>query len=230
LAPSALAAKRRQVFTSMQAVNRFGVDLLEVGYTLRGSADAGAHIDLWDTFSRNGNFLTGNGTSDDHSGKGWSSLTNGFATGVWAASKTEADLKAALKSGRAYAAHVGRWPGGQLDMLVDDAVPMGGISVSTSSTRRLTIYAGNLPSGSIVQLVAGPVDYAGAVDPGTSILQTLTPADFTNNLATVTVNTSTSRFFRPTVRLSNGTIVGTGNPVWLLRSAPPGGVPAPRVW
>jgi hypothetical protein len=115
-------------------------------------------------------------------------------------------------------------------MLVDDAVPMGGISVSTSSTRRLTIYAGNLPSGSIVQLVAGPVDYAGAVDPGTSILQTLTPADFTNNLATVTVNTSTSRFFRPTVRLSNGTIVGTGNPVWLLRSAPPGGVPAPRVW
>ena len=228
LPPTELATKRRSVFRSMQAVGRFGVDILEVGYSLRGNADAGAHLDLWDTFSRNGNFLTGNGTTDDHSGEGWNVLDNGFATGVWAASRTEADLKQALRAGRAYAAHIGRWRGGKLDMLVDDTVPMGGISVSGKSSRRLTIYASNLPGGAIVQLVAGPVDYAGAVDPGTVVVHRFGASSFSNDLATVTVDTSTSKFYRATVRLADGTIVGTGNPVWLLRTAPPDGVPVAR--
>jgi hypothetical protein len=228
LSPSELAAKRRSVFTAMQAVGRFGVDILEVGYSLRGNVDAATHIDLWDTFSRNGNFLTGNGATDDHNGTGWKTKNNGFATGVWAASRTEADLSQALHAGRAYAAHVGRWPGGQIDMLVDDVVPMGGVSISTSSTRQLTIYASGLPSGSVVELVAGPVDYAGAVDPGTSIARSLGASSFSSGPATVTVDTSTSTFYRATVRLADGTVVGTGNPVWLLRSAPPGGVPVAR--
>ena len=82
---------RRQVFIDMQAVGRFGVDILEVGYNVRGHVDCPTHLALWDTFSRNGDFLTGNGVSDDHSGQGWKTRENGFATGIWAASTGQAD-------------------------------------------------------------------------------------------------------------------------------------------
>lgn len=44
----------------------------------------------------------------------------------------------------------------------------------------------------------------------------------------VTVDTSSNRFYRVQVRNSAGEIVGTGNPVWLLRQAPPSGIPGPR--
>lgn len=43
----------------------------------------------------------------------------------------------------------------------------------------------------------------------------------------VAVDTSGSCFVRPQVR-RNGVLVATGNPTWLLRSAPPGGIPAAR--
>jgi hypothetical protein len=220
--------KRRAVFQSMKAVDVFGVDILEVGYALRGQVDAPTHIALWDTFSRNGIFLTGNGTTDDHTGQGWKSLTNGFATGVWAASRSEADIAAALAAGRAFAAHVGRWPGGQLDLLVDDTVPMGGVSVSSRTTRRIAIWATNLPAGSVVQLIAGPVDYSGAQDPGTWVSRTLSTSAFAGGVVAVDVTTTSSRFVRAQVALSTGQVVGTSNPVWLLRSPPPNGIPPAR--
>jgi hypothetical protein len=222
------ATKRRQVFQSMMAVQRFGVDLVEVGYTLRGNVNAATHIALWDTFSRNGNFLTANGTSDDHGGLGWKSLSNGFVTGVWAASRTEPDVLAALAAGRAYAAHLGRWTGGETDLLVDGTVRMGSVSVATKATRSLSIWATNLPAGGSVQLVSGPVDYTAALDPGTTVVRTLAPSAFTGGVATLSVDTSTSRFYRVQVLASDGSVVGCGNPVWLLRAAPPGGIPVPR--
>ena len=36
-------------------------------------------------------------------------------------------------------------------------------------------------------------------------------------------------FVRSQVLDSAGTVVGLSNPVWLLRSVPPGGIPAPRL-
>jgi hypothetical protein len=228
LSAAEATAKRRQLFQDMLAVGAFGVDILEVGYTLRGNVSCSTHIALWDTFSRNGIFLTGNGTTDDHSGQGWRTLNNGFATGVWATSRSEGAISAALAAGRAYTAHVGRWPGGQLDVLVDAAVPMGAVSVSTKASRSMAIWANALPAGSIVQLVAGPVDYAGQVDPGTVVLRTIAPSAFVGGVATVSVDTSTSRFYRVQVLASDGSVLGSGNPVWLLRTPPPAGVPAPR--
>ncbi len=220
--------KRRQVFQQMQAVHAYGVDLVEVGYTLRGNVDAATHIGLWDTFSRNGTFLTANGTNDDHSGQGWKNLSNGFFTGLWAASRSDGDILAALASGRAYAAHLGKWPGGETDLLVDGTVRMGSVSVATKATRSLAIWAANLPSGSSVQLVSGPVDYAGAQDPGTTVVRTLAPSAFSGGVATVSVDSTTSQFYRVQVLASDGSIVGCGNPVWLLREQPPGGIPVPR--
>ncbi len=228
LSPAARISKRRTLYAQMRSVQQFGVDVLEVGYTLRGQVDAATHLALWDTFSRSGIFLTGNGTSDDHSGQFWKTMSNGFATGVWASSKSDAAIVAALAAGRAYLTHIGRWPGGQLDMLVDGVVPMGAVSVSSATGRSIAVFASGLASGSRVQLVAGPVDYSDANDPGTGVLATLAPSSFSGGVATVTVSTTAGRFYRAQVLNSAGAIIGSGNPVWLLRSAPPGGIPPAR--
>jgi hypothetical protein len=222
------AAKRRQLFASMNAVHAFGVDLLEVGYAMRGQVDAASHIALWDTFSRNGTFLTGNGVTDDHTGQGWKSIRNGFFTGIWAASPSDPGLAAALRAGRAFTAHLGRYPGGELDMLVDGTVKMGAVSVSTKTSRQLAIHAANVPAGATVQLITGPVDYAGQADPGTTVLRSFAASAFAGGVVSVSVSTSSSRFYRVQVRSSTSEIIGTGNPVWLLRQAPPSGIPASR--
>jgi hypothetical protein len=221
-------AKRRDVYRQLSAVDVYGADVLEVGYTLRGNVDTSTHLDLWDTFSRNGRFLTGNGTSDDHGGKSWKGLGNGFLTATWASSKADPDVVAALRSGRAFLYHCGRWPNAELDMVVDSIVPMGRASVSSLGSRRLTVYVRNLPTGGRVELVRGPVDWSGAVDPSVSVVRELTASSFVDGEATTTVDTTTSSFFRATVRRSDGAIVGAGNPVWLLRSAPSGGIPSSR--
>jgi len=219
--------RRRHVFRNMQAAGLFGADILEVGYNVRGHADCATHLALWDTFSRNGDFLTGNGVSDDHSGVGWRTRPNGFATGIWAASTRQEDLVTALAAGRVFAAHAGRWPGG-IDLLVDGSVPMGAVSVSNQDTRSLAIWATDLPRDGAVQVVHGPVDYGGNVNPGTRVSATLTPSSFHADVATVAVDTSTSTFVRAQVLDGSGQILGTSNPVWLLRAAPPGGIPAAR--
>ncbi|MGN6301258.1 MAG: hypothetical protein ACTHN8_09245 [Angustibacter sp.] len=221
-------AKRRQLFASMRAVNQYEADILEVGYSLRGNVDTFTHLDLWDTFSRSGIWLTGNGVSDDHAGQHWSTLANGFLTGAWATGRTDAELKAALSSGRAYTYHPGRWAGAELDLLVDGTVPMGSVSVATQASRQLAIWAAGLPAGSSVRVVSGPVDYSGAVDPGTTTVRTLAPSAFTGNVATISVDTTTSRFYRVTVVTSTGAVAAASNPVWLLRTSPPGGIPPAR--
>ena len=228
LAPAARDTKRRQVFADMLAVDLFGMDVVEVGYNSRGGVDAATHLALWDTFSRAGRFLTGNGTSDDHSGKGWKNLNNGYATGLWAASTSDAAVSTALSTGRAFAVHAGRWPGGEIDLLVDGTVPMGGVSVGGAGTRQLAIAATALPAGSSVQVVSGPVDYTGAVDPGTTVVSTLTAAAFAHGPVTMPVSASASRFYRAQVVSSAGVLLGSGNPVWLLRESPPVPVPPGR--
>jgi hypothetical protein len=228
LAAAARTTKRRQVFADLQSVQRHHCDLVEVGYQLRGQVDAATHLDLWDTFSRNGNFLTGNGTMDDHSGQAWRSKSNAFVSGAWASSRSEADLLAAMAAGRMYVTHLNKYFGGQLDLLVDDVVPMGAVSVSTRTSRQLTIQATNLPAKASVQLVTGPVDFAGAQDPGTVVTRTFAASAFSAGTTSVSVPTTSSTFVRITVRSSSGAIIGASNPIWLLREQPPGGIPAAR--
>jgi hypothetical protein len=228
LSAAARTTKRHQVWQQLQGVHDYGVDILEVGYLLRGQVDVATHIALFDTFARNGTFLTANGTNDDHGGLNWKGLKNGFFTGLWSASRSDADIRTALTGGRVYTAHLGRWTNGETDLLVDGTVPMGHVSVSSLATRSLAIYAVNLPAGGSVQVVTGPVDYAGAQDPGTSVTRTLAPSAFSGGVATISVDTSVSRFYRVQILASDGTIVGCGNPVWLLRSSPPGGIPPSR--
>ena len=236
ISPDAQAVRRREFYQAMTATDLYGADILEVGYLQRGNCDAATHLDLWDTFSRAGRFLTGNGVSDDHEGQRWDNLLNGFVTGVWAASRSDADLGAALGSGRAYFTHMGHWPGGAIDLRVDDTVAMGAAWVGgttssggPSATRKLTVLADAIPTGSVVQIVSGPVDASGSVDPGTQVVNTLSAADFAGGSVDVPISAPTSCFYRVQVMSSGGTFIGSSNPIWLLDSEPADGVPAARL-
>jgi hypothetical protein len=221
--------KRRTTFASMTADRWLGTDLLEVGYSVRGFVNTQTHLDLWDTFSRHAIFFTGNGVNDDHQGLHWATLSNGFATGIWATSPSQADLVSALAAGRAYTYHAGRWPNGQLDLAVHGDVPMGSVLVSSAIRRTLTIFAASLPPGSLVDVVRGPVDYTGN-DPGTRVIATVEAATFGSaGKAAVRLSTATSCFVRVQVRTSKNVIVGISNPIWLLQTPPPGGVPVARL-
>ena len=228
LGSAEMATKRRQVYQQLSSVDVYGADIMEVGYSVRGNVNTATHLALWDTFSRHGRFLTGNGTSDDHGGKSWKALGNGFLTGTWAASASDTDVVSAMRSGRAFVYHCGRWADAELDMLVDDVVPMGMASVSGVGSRKLSVYATNLPPGGRVEIIRGSVDYSGAPDPDVAVVQQFTASALADGQATVAVDTTTSCFVRATVRRSDGTIVGAGNPVWLLRDEPAGGIPGTR--
>ncbi|HET6818572.1 MAG TPA: hypothetical protein VFH66_15195 [Mycobacteriales bacterium] len=227
--PDQQTVLRRQLFGNMRAVHEYGVDILEVGYALRGHVGTAAHLDLWDTFSRTGRFLTGNGVTDDHEGRAWGQFGNGFVTGIWTSSRSDADVVQSLAGGRAYLSHMQWWPGGEIDLLVDDKLQMGSVSVgSSAATRKLTVLATSLPAGGAVQVVGGPVDYSDAPDPGTAIASTLPVSQFSGNTATVQIDASSSCFYRVQVLNADGVIVGSSNPVWLLTSDPPSGAPATR--
>jgi hypothetical protein len=222
-------AKRRSVFATMLANGRYGTDLLEVGYQLRGQVNALSHLALWDTFSRYGIFITGTGVNDNHDGQNWAAQKNGFATGIWAASTTQSDVVAALLAGRAFTYHLSRWPGAALDMVADTALPMGCVVVDGKASHTLTIQALALPGGSKLDVIAGPVDSAGS-DPGTTTLKTFSAAALgAGGLATLTVDTTTSCFVRTQVRDSSGLVIGIGQPIWFLTAPPPAGIPAARV-
>jgi hypothetical protein len=222
-------AKRRSVFAAMLANDRYGADVLEVGYQVRGQVNLQGHLALWDTFSRYGVFLTGTGANDDHDGLNWSSLNNGFMTGLWAPSVEQPDVVAALLSGQAYTYHAGRWPGGaSLDLVADASIPMGSVVVDGKTSHTLTIQASAMPTGSKLDVVIGPVDYTGS-DPGTATLKTFTAASVGSaGLASLVVDTATSCFVRTQVRNSGGQIIGIGNPIWFLTAPPPTGIPPER--
>lgn len=225
LTGSAATNRRHSVLHFMQS-NKIFPDVLEVGYPLRGNMNVRQHLMLWDTFSRLGRFMTGNGVNDDHDGTPWSQLTNGFLTGVWAPSVANNDFSAAFRAGRAYFRHAGLWPGGEIDCIVDGAVPMGGVSVGSKSNRSLAVFVNNAPAGGTVRVVTGKVDYQGT-DPVTTV-KAYAASDFAAGPKTYMIDTSHSCFTRVEVFDAGGNFVGGGNPIWTLRQTPPNGIPASR--
>lgn len=222
--------ERRERFAYMMGKNLYGkFDIIEVGYTSRGQADTFTHMDLWDTFTRNGILLTGNGVNDDHGAGNWSSLKNGFMTGIWSSSSSHAALVEGLRKGRAYTAHLGKYPGAQMDLLVDGTVPMGAVSLGHTALRTIEIQALNLPAGSRVELVGGPIDYSGN-DPGSTVLETFPSNQFgVSGIAKTTIDNASSAYYRTQVISSSGDVIGISNPVHLLREAPGTNIPQDRV-
>jgi hypothetical protein len=221
-----VAAKLLPTATTRAAL---GTDLLEVGYSKRQGVDLAHHVALWDVMSRNAVFLTGNGTSDDHFGQNWSGIHNNWFTSAWAVSTAEANLLASLAAGRAWCASLSRYRG-SLDMLVDGSCPMGSVSVSGVTSRRLVASATGIPAGGSLRVLQGTVDYAGTANPtpNTRVIGSYPASGLVGGSVTQPVDTSKSSFVRTQVLNSSGAVVGLSNPVWLLRAAPPGGIPVPR--
>ena len=228
--PQATQNQRMSSLASAMLQNgALSADILEVGYPLRSGIDLAHHVGLWDVCSRNALFLTGNGVSDDHVGTDWLRQGNNWITSAWAASTGEADLLSALTAGRAWCASILSYRGG-LDLLVDGTCPMGSASVSSLSTRQLTVSASDLPANSTVQVVQGVVDYAGtaAPTPNAVVIASYTAADLAGGSVTLPVDCTVSSFVRTQVVGSTGTVVALSNPAWLLREIPPKGIPSPR--
>jgi hypothetical protein len=77
-----------------------GADLLEAGYLYRGVGSLDDHLRLWDLALANGIRLVGDGTTDSHGGVwGPDMIPNPFATWIWAASPSAADLMNGMRRG-----------------------------------------------------------------------------------------------------------------------------------
>jgi hypothetical protein len=218
-----------QTASKLLANKALGADLLEVGYKLRQGVNVNHHIALWDVLSRNAVFLTGNGVSDDHAGTNWYGIGNNWVTSVWAPSTGMPDLLAALAAGRSWCGSLSKFRG-SLDLLVDGSVPMGAVSVSSVTSRHLAASATGLPSGAVLQVLQGKVDYAGqnALTADTRLIGSYTTTQLASGQITQAVDTSADSFLRTQAISSAGAIIATSNPVWLLRKPPPNGIPAAR--
>jgi hypothetical protein len=227
------AATRRALFSAQlnDPIAPFlGATGLEVGYAARGGASFQDHLDLLDTFTRYAVWLTATGANDEHNRAYWSGLNNGFFTGVFPPSLDDQTIAACLRSGNAYTAHPGQWPGAMLSMLVD-GVPMGGVTVGDAATRSAEISVEALPAGFTLQLLASPVDFQG-VDPATTVVGHW-PASEVGAGGSGTVSTTVTQpggmFVRPQVLNTKGVPIATGNPCTFLTAEPPRGIPADRL-
>jgi len=229
LSAAGMDQKLRSVATTLLNDDLLGCDIMEVGYKVRGSVDLAHHTGLWDVLSRNARFVTGNGANDDHFGANWAGLGNGWTTSTWSADQTEAGLLGALTSGRAWTGLLMSYRG-NLDLLMDGSCPMGSASVSTLTSRELTLTATDLPAGGVVRVVQGDVDYAGTNQPmpPSQVVATFTAEDLVAGTVSLPIDTSAESFVRTEVVGRTGAVVGLSNPVWLLHAAPPDGIPLAR--
>ena len=210
-----------------------GCDLLEVGYNLRQGVDLAHHLSLWNIFSRNAVFLTGNGTSDDHFGTDWYGIGNNWITSAWAASTGTADLVAALAAGQAWCGSLSEFgAGASLNLAVDGICPMGSASLSSLPRRQLALTATGIPAGGSLVVLQGAVDYAGTAGlaDNTQVIASYSGTELAagGGAAALAVDTSSESFAVLRVTDASGTTVAASNPVWMLQNMPPNGIPAPR--
>ncbi|MFL6239343.1 MAG: CehA/McbA family metallohydrolase [Actinomycetes bacterium] len=215
--------------TDLLQTKAWGAEILEVGYRLRGKT-LEDHLGLWDTLSSSGIWVTGNGVSDDHGGVvgSWATMTNRFLTYAYTASVTTSEMLSALRSGRVFCSEIGSYAG-QLAINAGSA-QMGSISVLTRTSRKVAILATALSSKHVVEVVQGPIDYSGSTANRSKVVQTVPASAFdaTGN-AYVNVDTTSDTFVRINlVDTTTSTRVAFTNPLYLLRSAPPGGIPPAR--
>jgi hypothetical protein len=233
--PATEAAQNRKLSLIAGRLAReraFGVDLLEVGYRVRGAVTLERHLALWDTCSNNAIFLAGVGVSDNHGGgnadTGWANPDFSFITWAWAPSAEETDLIGALGTGQAWVADMLGF-NGTVDLVVDGQHPMGSATVSSDRERAVRVAVQGTPSGGEVRVVQGLVSFRRRYEPGIIIRrEALPPAAFTDGVVDVICDTRRSSFVRVEVADATGRVVAFSNPVWLLRDVPPDGIPPGR--
>ena len=138
--------KRRSLTATLVRERLFEAEILEVGY-LSGRAGMllSDYVAIWDVLSRNAIFATGTGTTDDHDGRGWSTLQWRCVTGVWSSGVELKPLQRALRAGRAWFADMAAFDG-TVNLLADGYIAMGQVAVVEKSRTALNIAITGVPS------------------------------------------------------------------------------------
>jgi hypothetical protein len=235
-------ARRTWTKRSYVNVRALGVDVLEVGYRLRGGCDLSHHLDLWDVLNANMVFVTGNGVTDSHGRgpynlDGWGpselglSTINNFVTWLWAEELSEAGLVRAMKSGRAFFGDPYRWQG-TLDLATADGFRMGQVILTDQAEHSLLVHATGAPPGSLVRLLQAEM----RDDPPQEYL---TPNWLRDEILggpsgegivadTVAIDTTVPSLVRIELRRADGSEQAFSNPIHFVRAVPGAGVAAER--
>ncbi|MET7967167.1 hypothetical protein [Micromonospora sp. NPDC005305] len=200
-----------------------GVDLIEIG---REPVDD--HLWAYDVAARNAIPLTAVGVTDDHHGTDWRAGRDRHVTYVWAASTGRDDLVAALRAGQAWFTDLARYRGA-LDLEIGGRSAMGAVVTTDAADVTVRLRATDLPAGATLEVVTGTVDRAGVTDPTPAIGTGRVPwRQLREGWHDMPVAPGAGTYLRTQVRGRDGEIIGAGNPVWLLRQAPPRGIPIDR--
>ena len=205
--------------------NGLGADIIEVGTSRQVEVLAKA----FDVAARNAVFITASGVSDDHFGNDWlTPVAQRWITGAWADSRGSGALCAAMAAGRAWFFDP-LWWRGELDLLVDGRVPMGGVLLTRHRTVPVRVTATALPRNGSLELVVGRCDRAGTDDLRPANQSTTVPASsVVRGRWSTEVTRGGGVYIRAMVRSHDGTVVGFSNPVWVLPARLEGQVAVPR--
>ncbi|MEV0005429.1 hypothetical protein AB0H28_24515 [Micromonospora sp. NPDC050980] len=215
--------RRDSLARLLVAQHGLGADLIEIGR--RPVED---HLWAYDVAARNAIPLTAVGVTDDHDGTDWRAGRDRWITSVWAASTGRDDLVAALRAGQAWFADLVGYRGA-LDLELGGRSAMGALPTVAGDTVTVRLRATDLPAGATVEVVTGEVDLAGAADPTPAIRTGQVPwRQVRQGWHDLSVRVGGGAYVRTQVRDRDGDIVAASNPLWLLRQAPPRGVPAAR--
>ena len=211
-----LGGSKEATAEHMVTTGALGADIVEIAYAGPSTVDGMLHV--LDACARNLVFVTGNGVTDDHRGTDWyDDAKSNWVTKVWASSVDLLDLQDALRAGRAWCYKPDAWKG-TLQLAAGGAAAMGGVVVTGQRTVPVTVTATDLPADGSVEIVTGRTDRAA---PAPAIESTVSRGEHS-------FDAPAGSYVRAMVRDAAGRIVGIGNPVWLLREDPPGGVPPAR--
>lgn len=203
-----------------------GCHALEVGYRQRGGATLATHESLWDACSRRGILLTGLGVNDNHTGTGWDTNVNNFATWLWADDAAEEPLLFALHAGRAYLGDPTKFAGA-LDIASETGGRMGSMARRPGPETKLHLLARALPIGSELEVLQLEMAAdATPIDPETTIVDRI-PATAQEDHA-ITIRSAADCLVRTRVRDASGEVVALSNPLWLVANPEDHEIPASR--
>ena len=95
---------------------------------------------------------------------------------------------------------------------------------------QLSVAVTGVPAGGHLEVLQGKVDYAGTdgLTDNAQLVASYPASQIGRNPVRLTVGNQTSSYVRAQVADASGTLIAMSNPVWLLRAAPPGGIPVAR--
>ncbi len=241
--PEQKAARVLAMKNQLRRCGIYGVDLFEVGYRWRGGIVLDDHLDVWDTMTANGIFVTGNGVSDTHGTvpfNGWgpwqpqAAFENNFVTWFWAPEPTETALIQAMVSGRAFFGDPYAFQG-TVDLATGEGFPMGRVVVTDRDSHDLLIAVEGVGDSAEVRLLQGEIVTSGSPVTNVNWIRdellegTIESGTFSDSIV---VETELSSFVRIEVKSGAGgpaSLWAFSNPVHFLREIPAAGVRAPRV-